>query len=273
MRVERERFWIRQTALTLISGSQLVVDQLYKKPPITEAVIEVRFAEPMELTQREKFIASFAPFYPHQQMIRNLALSVQVPPGTDEQPVEQMAQINPQLGHRRSSTDLTEILLLWPTNFIVSQLAPYPGWESFFARFARDWKTWKKVAGYRSITRIGVRFINRIDIPITEGIVEEAEYMNVFPRLPDSFGPLAGYGVQARTPIRDIECNLTVNSAAVPSPLIGHGSFVLDIDIAREANVPQSDHEITNLLGRVRIKKNEIFEACVTDKARELFQK
>jgi len=250
-----------------------VTDRPYKKPPITEAVIEVRFGQPIELAQRSRFMADFALLYPHEQSIRSLEVAVHVPAAANEQPVEQTAQISPQVGHRRSSTDLTEILLLWPTNFVVSQLAPYPGWESFFARFTRDWTRWKRVAGYRTITRIGVRFINRIDIPISGGIVEEAEYLTVFPKLPDTFGPLTGYGVQVQMPVRDIECNLIINSSAVPSPLLQHGSLMLDIDIAKDTNVPQSDDEIYILLNRVRIKKNEIFEACVTDKARELFQK
>lgn len=83
---------------------------------------------------------------------------------------------------------------------------------------------------------------------------------------------MTGYGVQVRLPLPDIQCNLTINSGAVPSPLLDHGSFLLDIDIAMESNPPQKDADINELLERIRNKKNAVFEACITDRARELFQ-
>jgi uncharacterized protein (TIGR04255 family) len=249
-----------------------VPEQPYKRPPITEAIIEARFADEMEPAQLERIIAGFASSYPHQQPIRNVGVALAVPPEVSAQPV---AQFNQQVGYRRSSTDLTELLLVWPAIFVVSQLAPYPGWDTFFARLVRDWTNWKRLVGYRRVVRIGVRYINRIDIPTpsASGIIEETEYLNIFPKLPDGLGPMTAFGVQAVVPLGDIGCNLTINSGAVPSPLLNHCSFMLDTDIAKEGSVPQKDDEIFALLEQVRVKKNAIFEACVTDRARELFQK
>jgi uncharacterized protein (TIGR04255 family) len=249
-----------------------VPEQPYRRPPITEAVIEVRFADEASPAQLERIMSGFASSYPHQQMQRNVGFAVAVPPELSEQP---RAQFNQQIGYRRSSTDLTEILLVWPAIFVVSQLAPYPGWETFIARFARDWTDWKRFAGYRRIVRIGVRYINRIDIPMetASGVLEETEYLKVFPKLPDGLGPMTAFGVQAIVPLVDIGCNLTINSGAVPSPLLNHCSFILDIDIAKEESAAQKDDEVAALLNQVRVRKNEIFEACITDRARELFQK
>ena len=137
-------------------------EQPYKRPPITEAVIEVRFADEASPAQLERIAGGFASSYPHQQIQRAVGFQFAVPPEVSEQPT---AQFNQQVGHRRSSTDLTEILLIWPSILVVSQLAPYPGWDTFFARFIRDWSDWKRLAGYRRIVRIGVRYINPIDIP------------------------------------------------------------------------------------------------------------
>jgi uncharacterized protein (TIGR04255 family) len=168
---------------------------------------------------------------------------------------------------------MSEIALIWPSALIVSQLAPYPGWDAFFARFVRDWKLWKKVSAFRRIIQIGIRYINRIDVPIESGVIEESEFLNVYPIIPSRFGHFRGYGVQAQLYLEDIDCNLTINSAAVQSPLVGHGSFLLDIDVFRTNNPPQNEEEIFGLLNKVRVKKNEAFEACITNRARELFQK
>ena len=247
-------------------------DQPYKRPPITEAVIEIRFAAPpIEAADLDKASRSLASSYPLQQPVKSFGVAVGIPPGPEDRPT---AQISEEIGHRLSSQDLSEILLLWPFAIVVSQLAPYPGWDSFFGRFVRDWTSWKKIVGFRRLSRVGVRFINRIDIPVTNGIIEESEYMSVYPALPAALGPITGYGVQIQSPIRDVVgCNLVINSAAVPSPLLGHSSFVLDLDISREVNTPQKDDEIYKLLNQIRDKKNEVFEACFTDKAKELFKK
>lgn len=246
-------------------------DQPYKKPPITEAVIEIRFGDPpIDAADLDKASTRFAASYPFKQAVKNLDVAVGVPARLEDRPT---AEVRERVGHRLLSNDPSEILLLWPFAFVVSQLAPYPGWDIFFGRFERDWTNWKKVVGFRKVSRVGVRFINRIDVPITDGIIEESEYLNVYPQLPDALGQITGYGVQVQSPIRDMGCNLVINSAAVPSPLLGHGSFLVDIDIAMDINAPQSDEEIYKLLNQIRGKKNDVFEACFTPKAKDQFQK
>lgn len=243
--------------------------QFYQRPPITEAVIELRFATPVAADQLEKIQRRFSVNYPRYQQIRNVGFELNL---TESLEVTPQAVTNQHIGHRLTSDDATEILLLEPFSIAVSQLAPYPGWEMFFPRFVRDWEVWKGLAGYLKILRVGVRFINRVDIPIVDGLIQEAEYLTVYPKLPDILGPVLGYGVQAQLSLADIDCDLTINSAAVPSPLIGHGSIVLDLDIKVETGPPQNDAEIYEALNKIRIKKNEVFNACLTPKAKELFQ-
>ena len=245
-------------------------EQPYRRPPITEAVIEVRFATPLTPGEVDKASQDFALFYPFDQPIRNLGVAVELASGLTSEPT---TQVNQQFGHRRLSTDASEIVLMWPSALIVAQLAPYPGWDVFFDRFARDWKAWKRATDFRKITQIGVRFINRIDVPIKDAIIEESEYLNVYPKVPAQFAHMNGYNLQVQLPIFDKECTLIINSAAIPSPLIGHGSLLLDLDISMGKNPPQNDDAIFQLLNKIRVKKNETFEACVTNRARELFQK
>jgi uncharacterized protein (TIGR04255 family) len=59
----------------------------------------------------------------------------------------------------------------------------------------------------------------------------------------------------------------------VPSPILNHASFVIDQDIVKEINPPQSDESIYELLNEIRERKNKVFEDCIRDPARELFQK
>jgi uncharacterized protein (TIGR04255 family) len=177
-------------------------------------------------------------------------------------------------GFRRASTDQQEITLLMPGSLIVSQLAPYPGWDTFFGRFQRDWLSWKEAVSYNKVSRVGIRYINRIDIPATDSpIIMQEEYINVGVQAPDSLGPTIAYASQAVFGLPAIQSKLVVNTAVVlPPPIPGYASFLIDLDLGREEGVPQRDDMIFALLGQMRTEKNRIFEDCITDKARDLFQ-
>lgn len=240
----------------------------YGHPPITEAVIEIKFSTPLESNVFEKLNRKFNKNYPEDKAIRNVLVSLTVTGGN---PHPQPSASEGTSGHRRSSSDMTELLVWWPNSFVASQLAPYPGWDVFMARFTRDWKASKRSRGFREINRVGVRFINRIDIPIDNGTVEHEQYLNIYPKLPDSIEAVDSYAVQTLSRIDDIHCILTINSASVPSPVLGFASFILDIDIAKVADLPQNDRELFQLLDQIRDWKNRIFEDCIDQKARRLF--
>lgn len=243
---------------------------VYKHPPITEAVIGINYSSPIKQKDISAANKKFLANYPHHQTVSDISVAVELP---NEQTSKPTAEINQQEnGHRLSTADMTQLLMLWPSSFNLSQLAPYQGWDIFFERFVRDWGVWKRAIGFQTISRIGVRYINRIDIPVTGSIIEHEQFLNIYPKLPDSLNPILAYAVQAATELKDIDCLLKINSAAVPSPILGHASFVIDLDISKEVNPPQSDNDIYDLLNKIRVQKNAVFETCISSRARELFQ-
>jgi uncharacterized protein (TIGR04255 family) len=217
----------------------------------------------------DKADENFGRFYPHRQDARNVNVSVVMQPGPESEADTTVHKL--ETDHRRSSDDQTQIMILWPSLFVFSQLAPYPGWDAFFERFSRDWTLWKKVVGYRKISRVGVRYINRIDIPIIGNITHYEEVLKIYPEIPDELGPVLAYGIQTQLPYPEINGRITINSASVPSPLLNTSSFVFDQDIYTEINIPQTDDGLYKLLNQIHVKKNAVFEACITDRARELF--
>lgn len=248
-----------------------MAEQPYKRPPITEAVIAISFAAPMDPRDLDKVNGDFAKVYPQHQTARNMNLELVMPPSSDLAPGTNIR--HDEIGHRRSSDDQTQIVIVWPSLFVFSQLAPYPGWDEFFIRFSRDWDFFKKAVGYRRISRIGVRYINRIDIPITGNLTYYEEYLKIYPNLPEELGHVFAYGIQTQLPYPEIEGRITINSASIPSPLLNHVSFLFDQDIHKETNVPQNDQGLYDLLNQIHVKKNAVFEACITDRTRELFNR
>ena len=221
-------------------------------------MIGINFAEDLSKALLKSVSDKLAKNYPIHQPLQNISVKLDLSPqaGEDRKTVTEVAE-----GHRRSSQDMTELALALSNSLVVFQLAPYPSWATFSKRFMRDWKLLKKTLGYREIKRIGVRYINRIDIPVTGPLVHHEQFLNVFPRVPDMLSPLMAGAVQTISYFEDIKCKLTLNSGIVESPILNNISFLLDLDVGRELDVPQNDKGLFELLEAMRLKKNQ---ACLS---------
>lgn len=76
--------------------------------------------------------------------------------------------------------------------------------------------------------------------------------------------------MQLQIPQEDLEGMLLLNEAIIPPPGDNIVSVLLDIDLFCTVNFPGNENTHWNLLEKLRIRKNEVFEACITDKTREL---
>ena len=223
----------------------------YRKAPITEAVIEFRFARPFEKsivdTAARRLRDEYAFHDPEN------ALNLRLDAATQKSEVETAWQ-----GVKLSSIDRADAIFFRTISFVCSRLAPYTGWEEFSTRAVRAWDVWKRAAGSTEISRVGVRYVNRLDIPLVDNeVVQVEDYLKVNPRSPEELAtPLSSYTMQIVRPVGADDCSLLLNSGTLAAPLIGFGALVLDIDIFRETDLPRRDDELWRLLDRIRIHKN-----------------
>ena len=240
----------------------------YPRPPIIEAVIGITFSQPIKDSVLATADRRFAKYYPAHLENEHTSLLVNRIIGADSRPVSSVQEQSVR-GHRRMSSAMDEVAVLMPDSLTISQLAPYSGWEAFVARLKRDMALYKRPGTTREISRIGVRYINRVDIAASGNVVEHEQYLNLYPRVPAELGHIVGYNMQTAFHLENIGCDATLNTAPVPSPTLGHASFILDIDVYKSSNLPMNDAGIISLLGQMRAEKNRIFEACITQQARE----
>ena len=251
-----------------VSANCFCLAMTYKRAPITEAVVEFRLGGVQEQSIVEKAAASLKKEYFYDEIEQLTQFEVDAAAAQKPPKVEVTWQ-----GRKLSSLDRADVVIFRRGAFVCSRLAPYMGWEEFFPQIERGWSALRKAAGAIEISRIGVRYVNRIDIPVREGDQINAEdYLNYLPRSPIAFNPMTDYVIQTSRPLGEDDLQFSLLSSTVPSPLINTLSLSLDLDVFREGNVPRRDDELWNLLNRIREHKNVIFEACITDRTRELFQ-
>lgn len=243
--------------------------QSYASPPIIDAIIEFKFKGDCKEKELKKIIKKLKKTYENYERLNNVKVKIDIQ--SDSGITSSTSNSTPEITHRFSSENMTQQLLVENNGFKFSQLAPYGGWENFIERVISDFNQLRGLFGNESLERIGVRYVNRVDIPITAKIVEYEKYINVYPHLPSVLNQLSQYAVQAQIFLPDLESIVMLNSAIVKPILDNFLSIVIDQDIIKSDCSKLSNEEVFNYLESVRKKKNEIFESCITDKARELF--
>jgi uncharacterized protein (TIGR04255 family) len=243
----------------------------FPRPPIVEAVVERRFATSIGMDVIEALRRQFEPEYPAISQLAEMSVMVN-PVGAQPQVSQNMT------GYRLADRNASAVMVISTNGIAFSRLAPYPGWRAFSEGAAEVFQIARETMKYSTLSRIGVRYINRIDIPVTTAEakivpIQLKDYLLIYPEFPASILPPAlGYTMQCITFLPNIECRATIGVATVPPAVPHHLSVVFDIDLGREVHVPQREDEISEILDLIRSEKNRIFVSCLTDKAKELFQ-
>jgi uncharacterized protein (TIGR04255 family) len=240
----------------------------YPHAPITEAVIEVRVDRDIEDKVLEKIARKLKPHYKMSSPRREIGFLIDNTTGGDIKIQEDSA------GYHLSSEDQADIVLLTKRHLTTARLPPYPGWEEFSEQAWKNWETWSKLVPKYPIVRLGVRFINRIDIPLaSNGKLNLDEYFTFQPRFKQFKKTLQSYLVQVRFETFAPNWVATITSAPVhPHPVPEAMSFTLDIDVFRDREIPMHPKELWATIDEARIVKNDLFERALTEKTKDLFK-
>ena len=244
----------------------------YRKPPIIQAIIEFQFEGACTLANSRKIMRSLKEEYPQAELIKTVTITNEG--GSVDQRIE-------DVGFKISSTDGLKILSLRNPElvqgplgnvekkayFSATQMAPYLGWEEFLPQFLMGWEYAEKYIGHRKLNRIGLRYLNRIDIP--EEDINISDWVTVKPSFPNNFKQPNASFMQILLPYEEDQALLKVGTTI--SPLPRHSAIVLDIDIGTIGEINSHINCRIEILKRLHKEKNEIFENCITDATRRLF--
>jgi uncharacterized protein (TIGR04255 family) len=248
------------------TGEQLTpVRRHYDHAPIVEAVVEIQCEAPKTLKVDDllRVQAQVATNYPQKQEVHELQISV--PPTS---PPNTAGRV---IGYRFTTADGRKVLGTQLSAFSFSQLAPYDRWETMRAEAYRLWLIYKATATPVRIVRVGVRYINRIDIPTTVGAgINLDEYFETSPRIAPTLPQnLTNYFMRLQIPNGEEMLLITETSVQPAAPNVI--STILDIDVFVQRDM-LDESGAWEIIDRLRERKNEVFEACITDRVRDLIK-
>jgi uncharacterized protein (TIGR04255 family) len=229
----------------------------YDRAPIVEALIDIQIdnAGPVALQDVERLAESLK--HHHLQM------GFQVKPGGDPEFMKDQHT----LGYRLDRPG--RVLQFRTTGFSYSHLPPYSDWPTFSAEAAKYWAMYTDEIKPVRANRIAVRMINRLPLPSSDIRLDSC--LNFYPTLPDSLPSDAqSLFMQLQIPMKHVDPDaiaIVGLYSALPEP--NHNANMLDIDFIIQRPTPIGD-EVFRALGVLGDAKDDVFEACITDKIREL---
>jgi uncharacterized protein (TIGR04255 family) len=241
------------------------VSQHYSRAPITEALIDIQaqLSQEVKLEDLTQMYSTIQTEYPKREDM--LVFQGELMAGSSVGATASQTQI----GYRFFSKDQKQIVQVRLDGFTFSRLAPYDRWETFREEAKRLWNIYQSLINPEAIVRLALRYINRLDIPLP--VDELKDYLRTFPEVSaDLPQGLSGYFMQLQIPQEDSATILILNQAIVPPPEPAFVSVLLDLDLFLEQNLPLNETEIWSILEQMHKQKNKAFEACITQRTREL---
>ena len=239
--------------------------RLYGKPPIIEAVCEFQFVsdKPWDWTIPGLIYPKISDRFPMKQ--QEQAFEVTVAP--QQQVVQRLSAGLSKM--QFLTNDKTAMVQIGPDLLGINVHKPYPGWPNFFKLISEQFHVYTEVASPRGFKRVGLRYINRIEFQ-EEGI-ETTKYFQYYPHLPERIEQKHGpFTMRVIHPSDDGRDALSITLANVlPSTNL---AYVLDLDysLTQPDKVKLSDGLAWVELAHAKIE--EMFEACLTDELRQLFE-
>lgn len=240
----------------------------FAKAPVQEALLDIQVVVPPDLDSLDfkLFGQGLEDRFPDRkerlQFVQNLQLA-----GDQQQP----PPIRSIEGYLFTSTKDGKIVQARRDGFTFNKLRPYSKWDDFSAEGRELWQRFVEFAHPAAVKRLGLRYINRIEIP--ENLADLRDLCLLFPDVPMGVPQAWSEFFQRFATIReDGSPSIVTLAIDIPTPP-NQPAIILDIDVVCHLqNSEVAVNAIWPHFERMRVLKNEIFDASLTSRAKDMFR-
>ncbi len=169
------------------------------------------------------------------------------------------------------SGDGCEVVQFRADGFTFSRLKPYTEWDTVFSDAQKYWSKYRKMASPELVTRIAVRYINHLTLPMAGK--EFSDYLTDPPTAPTELR----FEIQnflKRLMVRDPDAGLTANVTQASDQTLkpGFATVILDIDAYKVKDFAPDDDKLWETFEALHVMKNDLFFGNITEEAARLFE-
>lgn len=243
----------------------------FPNPPITEALLDIRVELPsgMVYSDLEKFheCEDFKERFPEKKQQQSIEGGIKF---SAKGEVEGLPASGKYVGYVFISSTRDKIVQAKLNGFTFNKLKPYKNWNELVNESRELWDIYLKIAKPTKITRIALRYINRIELPIP---FDFKDYIlttpEIAPNLPQT---LTNFLMRLEIPHPNAPITAIINQTMQPLTNNQTLPLIFDIDVYQKTSYTDNTDEIWNNFEELRTFKNDIFHRSITEKTKELFK-
>ncbi len=239
----------------------------YSKTPLKEAILDIGVTLPGNITisELELLQSRIGEGYADKYERRNITLE-------SVNPLQLTLSGEQKLvGYEYQNINQGQILRNQLNSFSFIKLAPYNGWETFQPEAKRLWELYCSATNPSTIDRVALRYVSEFSLRLPMSDLKE--FLTTLPEVSSEMpnSALSSYFMHLEMPQPDLKAMLVINQNMLPVTELTPKtiSVVLDISLVRTEDIPNDNQELWELFEQLRFRKNEAFEACITDKTRK----
>lgn len=242
----------RVLSVCAISGTEEAVLRNYTRPPIVEAIVGFRYADisPWTESHWRRMAEAFGDELPLVLPMKDLSVHIDVAAQeaqTSAQPIGLL--LGSQAGHRR--------ITLMNHAVFAHCIGPYPGWSTLLLFVETLRNVVADVASTAKTNLAEVRYIDRMEVPTDADIWE---YLAIRPPFPN-LEAVGGFSYSTAFGMDGVQGVLNIARRA---------PHMVEYDVTVSTDC--DDETWRSRTGHLHEAQREMFEACITDSMRELFE-
>ena len=234
------------------------------RAPIVEAVIAITAPgeRPWEQSSISDELKLRLPDYPEAMPQKEYQSEVTM--GPNQMPKAAIRDLGWK-GVSCRSSDQHNVVTFRRDGFQFNRLRPYENWEKLNAEAWRLWKVFVEVAHPTEVQKLGVRFINSLELPPRD--LEFENYISPHPEPPRDLDlPFQGFFQKdvLSVPGTPYLINVVRTIQSLPFERL---ALIIDIDVTRDRAFQLNDELLQHYLAEMRWLKNKAFFGSITEKA------
>ena len=235
--------------------------------PIKEAIIDLRLNSNIGIGQLDSLKDSLPEGYSELKPTFRQGVHLAFNDGVIETKEQRSQQ-----GYRSDQTERGFVAQFHENGITVSKLPPYTEWSDFKREARTLWDIYKTILGKVELSRIAVRYINEIHLPLTDGKLDFDQYLTNCPKIPIGMPDiLVNFLSRIAVPYDKLD------ALALVTLSLGDGNrdffpLTLDIDVYRNQKLDLPEREIWALFDELRAIKNQAFSGSITETTKAIYR-
>ncbi len=244
--------------------------ETFPSAPITEALIDLRvtFGQDVTTEQLDDLSGVFLDRFPTKEYQTEIEHQVMLHQGGSGTETHTRAK---RLGYVLFTEGREKAVQLRVNGFSFSKMKPYKDWNSLREETREHWDAYRKVIKPSRVTRLAVRYINRIEIPLP--VADFRDYVLTGLELAEGLPQgLEEFFFRIVVPNPDNSRMKAAINSTFENPKDEKLPYIFDIDAFTPVDLDPENSEIWSILESLRDYKNLIFFSSMSEKAKELFR-